>query len=682
LGAADNNPSILSYITMNNNNTFLNSIDGVPSTTSIIQNTAQPIGFFSINTGATTFITDPDHVKQPDLMVKLNTVNGGNNLKLYKSPKYGGNLNSPAIGDLILIKWTNPSGNTNTTGYTVNNNYPTPYLIYRITAITGYTNNSLIANINVDRNLPDFTGYAGNICAGALIYYNYINYTGDTIYNYYSTDYLNQSVITFLENCQCPTIRFPFWNMSIVFTEEIAGVKTTNKQFTQFNTRQYGGFVSYIQNQAAIIKKLGIIHYTNSSPSNTYGEEFYQNTPTLYIPTIMWHKSSNKQLGVILKAYGSVKILSGPVISGITTGLNTTYYDLADLNGNIVGKIFNDLKLFTIEDQELLFAMSYKSNRSWTLPNYSVDVNNSVVYGCPDCTVTFNVAVNNPTVNGGTGRLIISNIQNTVGIAPDVDLILLISGATYGKVYSKPITGNTYVYYLYPDTYNVTIYDLRASTSTCIGQTVIMTGTNSLLAISGLTSTGSGLNPDFTITINSPTSITIPENSIGTYYGTPTVGYELYGTSNLTNFVFDVPLNALTFKQAYTFVVKDTIIGSPNTVFSVSKDYVAVGSPFNSTFLTSRGSDTGGTYVYISGYLTTINQNINPIIGNIEFMVVDSGYPSSWVSGLSDGSAMKIYCSTNQLNIYIRENYLGITAAEVNKIVPASGSTGNGNNNN
>ena len=53
---------------------------------------------------------------------------------------------------------------------------------------------------------------------------------------------------------------------------------------------------------------------------------------------------------------------------------------MADADGNIVGKVFNDLKVFVIEDQELLFAMSYKANRSWTLPEFTAALNVSL---CP-----------------------------------------------------------------------------------------------------------------------------------------------------------------------------------------------------------------------------------------------------------------------------------------------------------
>jgi hypothetical protein len=366
LRPADVNPSMLSFIPRNLSGDPYNIISSIPSAWYPVTNTVEPIGFFT--SGGTSFIVDSNHVKQPDAMVYMSGITGGKTLKLYKAPTFGTSGEEPAVGDLLLVKWTL---NANTTGYAISGSTPTPYLIYQITGTTG----TLAANnltVGVDRNLPDFSGNAPTGKAGAMIYYNFIIYTGSTIFNVSSTEYLNESVISFLENSQCPTVVFPFWNMSIIFTEEIAGVLTgtTYRKFTQFNSRTYGGFVSYIQNQAPLYKKLGVIHYTNLSPANVYAEGFYLTTPRLVIPTIMWDNSTTKTLGTTLIASGSSKMLTGA-----TRSLNTEYYDLADPSGKIVGKIFTDLKIFVIENQELLFAMSYKSNRSWTLPDYVFSTN-------------------------------------------------------------------------------------------------------------------------------------------------------------------------------------------------------------------------------------------------------------------------------------------------------------------
>jgi hypothetical protein len=377
LKPVDKNPHILSFIPRNLSGDPYNVISSIPVTSYSVENHVDSIGFFT-NSG-NTFIIDSNHVKQPDAMVQVNQVQGGLTLKLYKSPKYGTSGNEPKAGDLLFIKWTHYN---NTTGYSVNKNYPTPNLWYKITDVySGSLASSGGVSIGVDRELPDFStfGLSSTVKAGAMIYYNTINYSGNTIANMSSTEYLDESVLSFLQNSQCPTIVFPFWNMSIIFTEEIAGVKAANLKYTQFKNKAFGSFVSYIQQQSPFYKKLGVIHYTNSSPANVYGEGFLLDSPVLEIPTIMWHKSTKTKMGLTLipySAYGNPMYLIADKI--VNHGLQTPYYYLIDINDTSstpysVGKVFPELKIFVIEDQELLFAMSYKSNRNWTLPNYTIN---------------------------------------------------------------------------------------------------------------------------------------------------------------------------------------------------------------------------------------------------------------------------------------------------------------------
>ena len=364
LKPVDINPEIISFIPKNLNGDQYNEtpID-VPAY--VVENQVDSIGFFKGSENNMEFITDSNHMRQPDVMVDLGTVDGGLSLTLLKAPTYGSSGEEPQVGDLLFIRWTR---NVSTTGYTVNKSYPTPNLIYRIESIVSGSIASGSMVVNIDRQLPKLSAFNG-IYAGVFVYYNNINYSGGTVSNMTPTQYLNESVISFLENSQCPTIVFPFWNMSIIFTEEIAGVQAGNLKYTEFTNRSLGGFVSYIQNQSPKYKKLGIIHYTNSSSANIYAEGFLRDTAVLEIPTIMWHKSNTPTLGATFVPSGNSKQLIGE-----TKSLNIKYYDLVDFYNPsiIVGKVFNDLKIFVIEDQELLFAMSYKSNRNWTLPDFNV----------------------------------------------------------------------------------------------------------------------------------------------------------------------------------------------------------------------------------------------------------------------------------------------------------------------
>jgi len=686
LRPADKNPSLISYIPRNLNGEQYNLISSVPSTPTIIQNTAQPLGFFNISSNSTSFITDSDHVKQPDAMVIISGVTGGTRLKLVQAPTYIANVNEPEVGDLLLVKWTNPFG-ISTTGYTVDANYPSPYLIYKIQSKN--TGTSLGANnlvINVDRNLPDFTNLTGgssNILAGALIYYNYINYTGTSIFNDYSTDYVDEAVIAFLQNCQCPTVTFPFWNMSIIYTDNIIGIQEADRSYRQYKSKTYGGFVSYIQNQAATIKKLGVIHYTNSSPSNTYAEELYQNTPTLELPTIMWHKSPTKTMGAKFKAYGSVKLTPSKTIntdntvvdgdSNVTTSLNTNYYDLADLQGNIVGKVFIDLKIFVIEDQELLFAMSYKSNRSWTLPNYNVGINDNVIVGCQGNLITFMLSgISSTIINGNDGKLIISNIQ---GYSDVNNMLLEVLNSGDTTVFSSKITGNTTIYNLSANTYTVNIYDLGTMNTPVATDSETLTPPSSILAFSGIKTTASGLNPNFVLTQINPTQVTIYKSDIGLYYGTTYAVVKPYGIlpapSDWDAFSIlgdRVQLRTMAFMSPYTIYVKDS--GSTFT-FMVSKDYVAAGNPLKATFSTSQNSDTGGTYINVSNYLVTIIPSVNPVVGQIEMSIYPAtSVATNWITGSNTGIAKKLYVNgTGSYKIDIRERYNNIIMYTVTKSV-------------
>ncbi|HPC09481.1 MAG TPA: hypothetical protein PLN85_00205 [archaeon] len=362
LNAFDKNPNIISSIPRNFNGDSYNEIQSIPITNYTVENSIDSIGFF--NSGCTGFIIDSNHIKRSDLFVKPSEINGGSSLNLYKGND-GILYDELLVDDYILIMW---SVNT-TTADNINKNTPNPILIYKIEEI--FENNNDYIFVKVDRDLPIFSGYSSSIITGktnqVIVFPNKLTYSGSSVFNMSQTDYVDNSVINFLENCQCPTIVFPFWNMSIIFTEEIIGISTNNLKYTKFKNKSMGGFVSYIQNQNPTYKKLGVIHYTNNSPANVYGEGFLLDNVKLEIPTIMWHKNITPKLGLTLTPKNGLKLLTGD-----TKSLNINYYDLCDNWDNVVGKVFPDLKIFVIEDQELLFALSYKSNRSWTLPNFKI----------------------------------------------------------------------------------------------------------------------------------------------------------------------------------------------------------------------------------------------------------------------------------------------------------------------
>jgi hypothetical protein len=336
-------------------------------------------------TGATPILfSDSAHVKQAHMQIVTSSVAGGTELTLNQSTSYVAGSPEPVVGDYILVKWANPYSTTSTVGFNVDS--AIPYVFYKITSIVSGSLASNSLTVGVDRELPDFSGVVAPFNSGAVLYPNNNgrNISGDSIQNYYGapfvTDFVSESMIAFLENYDTPTIDVPVWNMTIVFTEDVVGIDpATYRGFGDNPSVNYGGVVQYLQKIDPTVVNLGLIHYTNLSPSNNYGEGLVgtpTSTPILDLPTIMWHKNTGSTIGVTLTGdYSSI---------GSYPELNTTYMDLVDQFGNVVGKVFTDLKLFIIEDQELLFAMSYKANRSWTLPPVNAGFNASL---CPESDV-------------------------------------------------------------------------------------------------------------------------------------------------------------------------------------------------------------------------------------------------------------------------------------------------------
>jgi len=374
----DKNPEIVSFITQVVSGDSLVNLPTVVSNTSIITNTIQQKGMFNVTGGTKTIFNDVVHVKQPNCKIVGANVDGGNILKLAATSS---NLTEPEIGDYVVVRWANQVVG-HTVGFDVDK--AIPYLWYKIIAITGsLTNNNL--QVTVDRNIPDFNGIVG-FDSGALIYPNNNgrHFSGDSIQNYYGspfvTDFVSESMLAFIENYDIPTIDVPVWNMSIVYTEDVIGtggnIIPPMRNISANPSVAFGGLIQYLEKISPKVKNIGLIHYSNNSPSNNYGEGFVltnTTTPTIDLPTIMWHKNTSGTIGITL---------SGDFTSlGQLPELNTSYANLVDQYDNVVGKVFNDLKVFIIEDQELLQAMSYKSNRSWTLPPINTGFNAS---SCPD----------------------------------------------------------------------------------------------------------------------------------------------------------------------------------------------------------------------------------------------------------------------------------------------------------
>jgi len=349
----DLNPVIKTPIKITDNSDLTKTTDfQLISGTELVSNKAKTRGFFSGSSESYTAITNTNYFKYITTTDIINAV-GTTNLVLTDTSI----LN---VGDYLLVDWLNPNITAttfNSGSGVIKENRPRPFLWYKVLDIN-------LNDVTVDRNLPNFSGLT------SLESTVYVFNSGDTINTYYSTGttlgYWNENTLAFNSNCNISDDDVLVWNFNNVSNITQAGTLSTYTS-KYYNSAKYNGFVDYVRNSTNYNLKnnVGIIHYTNNSISNYYGEGFKQNTFKISLPTIMYHAKTANTMGIEIVSDTVKKVLPTTY-----TGFTTEYQDLFESTSrNVVGKVFNDLKIAIIEDSEITTALSYKSNRNWTLPN-------------------------------------------------------------------------------------------------------------------------------------------------------------------------------------------------------------------------------------------------------------------------------------------------------------------------
>jgi hypothetical protein len=291
-----------------------------------------------------------------------------------------------------------------------------PILSYKIQSLTS---GSTFYNLTLDRPVPNLTGKTtGGQFARVHIYPSGMTQLYDTVtpQSYWQIDTLNFE-------SPCDVIdreNTLIWNMNIPWTENPAGLFTnTYEGYEKFGSISYNGtkeYLGYNENSGQTDtgevyylnsfdekislspsdqKAIAIIHYTNQDIDFVYGEKFAtipfdplnpnDNTGSarhfkLHIPTLMWHKSNTTTIGAdfYIDPPSKPNICTPYYIkSNVDDDMNDPgirYFQLWDnnldsnLNLNRIGKVFPDQQIIVIDDEEIVAALSYKSNRNWTLP--------------------------------------------------------------------------------------------------------------------------------------------------------------------------------------------------------------------------------------------------------------------------------------------------------------------------
>jgi hypothetical protein len=285
-------------------------------------------------------------------------------------------------------------------------------LTYRIINVCGDL-------ITLDRPTPDYTNLPVMCYSRVLIYPQNMTQIYDSIT---PGPHWSEQVINFESICDTDQFDVKVWNMNIPWTENPAGlIPSLFEDYTKFGSIDYIGskeyfgynsslgqtdtdYVYYYNSFDEIVqvkpeeqKAIAIIHYTNQTIDFFYGEKFalepYDVTNPedttgqarnfkLHIPWLMWHKNPACCFGqtfwVDPPGFEDKELFTVHYIKSTKNeDMNQPgirYYHLWDTNPNSdgmpnrIGKVFPDSKLVIIDDEEIIAAMSYKSNRNWTLP--------------------------------------------------------------------------------------------------------------------------------------------------------------------------------------------------------------------------------------------------------------------------------------------------------------------------
>lgn len=397
------------YVEGSRGNTY--GIPFMDSNFQTVYNSAGVKGFFT--TGVTEIQTSSAYTITSNYWVDMSTLSGQTSVEI----EFDSNVcdttttGTPQINDFVTIVL---DGNGGCGDFTTNQILT--YKIQNMTPTTGTTGTTF--TITLDRALPTFDNLPTQTNFARL----YVYPSGMTqLYDfvtpapYWQTDSINFESPCDVVNRENTLI----WNMNIPWTENPAGLfSSTYEDYTKFGSVSYIGTKEYLgynepsgQTDTSEVfyynsfdekivvrpqdqKAIAIIHYTNQDIDHVYGEKFATQpfdpqNPTddiglarhfkLNIPTLMWHKSTGSTIGQTFFIDPPGYDLCKPYYIRSTKNIDMNdpgirYYHLwdtnPDSNGNLnrIGKVFPDQEIIVIDDEEVIAALSYKSNRNFTLP--------------------------------------------------------------------------------------------------------------------------------------------------------------------------------------------------------------------------------------------------------------------------------------------------------------------------
>jgi len=386
----DRQPNIKYFITPNNAVTPFQDLNtsNINVIKAVVNNEATERGFFSVSGSVYTTLTASTYSPYSQL-VSNTQITGGTTLQVTTTTGF-------SVGDIILLKLANDISGTITPN---ENTRPLPNLWFKVQSKTNTT-------ITVDRRLPNYTG-------NTLTNSELIVYRGGEVYNTIATGnttaYWDSGTLSFDSSSNVTCHDVPVWNMNNVWCENLAGMTgltgtSIYEDYTKFGSYNYLGaknpYLEYLCESTAttlsfncngpgfsypddVSKSISIIHYTNNTISSLYGEFLYIDTTnnktlSIYLPDLMYHRrnystGSGTTMGMQFIASGSTQLVGTSDIEYIDLIEDPSLISSAT-TALVIGRVYPQLKIVVIHDDEIVSAISYKSNRNWTLPPLAASI--------------------------------------------------------------------------------------------------------------------------------------------------------------------------------------------------------------------------------------------------------------------------------------------------------------------
>ena len=158
--------------------------------------------------------------------------------------------------------------------------------------------------------------------------------------------------------------------------QNLTGGTITGFSSTNVSTGFKNSFGELIEVTPQEQRCIAIIHYSEigdlqNDPERFFKYDDYIGTETndrtyfqVNLPFLLYHRNTGSTIGAIFNIGSDIKF----VVSNLNNNSQIEYRDLLDEMSNKVGKVFVNNKTIVFDDEEIVAALDYKSNRNHTLP--------------------------------------------------------------------------------------------------------------------------------------------------------------------------------------------------------------------------------------------------------------------------------------------------------------------------